>query len=113
MINPNVYAFWQEKPSKRFDAATNRQLDIPANTFLGTEINLFIDYYFMKGFKLSFVGSAFFPGRRYKETRGLPLDGNQKALLDRLDRTGFDQDRVPNLGDDAAYTLNISLEFKF
>ena len=113
MINPNILPFWEEKPIKKFDALTRQELDVPASTFLGTELNLFIDYWVLKDLKLTFVGSIFFPGQHYTDIQGKPLDATQKLLLDRLDPTGFEEDRIPNLGDDPAYTLNVSLEFKF
>ena len=112
-VNPNVIAYWQEKPTKKFDAQTNTELDCLASTYLGTELNLFAHYMVFESMKLFFVGSVFFPGTHYKDIKGKPLTADQQALLDRLDRTGFSQDRIPNLGDDAAYTLNIGLEFKF
>ncbi len=112
-IHPNAIAYWQEKPTKKFDALTNSQLECLASTFLGVELNVFMHYFVLKDLKLFLVGSVFFPGAHYRDVLGKPLTSAQKALLDRLDRTGFDRDRVPNLGDDTAYTFNLGLEFKF
>ncbi len=112
-IHPNFLAYWQEKPTKKFDALTGQQLSCLASTFLGTELNVFMDYMVLKDLKIFFVGSVFFPGEHYRDIKGKPLTASQQALLDRLDRTGFDDDRIPNLGDDPAYTFNLGLEFKF
>ncbi len=112
-VNPNVIVYWQEKPTNKFDAQTNTELDCFASTYLGTEVSLFAHYMVFKSTKLFLVGSVFFPGTHYRDIKGKPLNSDQQALLDRLDRTGFSLDRIPNLGDDAAYTLNIGLEFRF
>ena len=112
-VNPNIYVYWQENPSKKFDAATKKQLDYNASTYLGTEFNLFFDYTLMKDLTLQMVSALFVPGTHYKDVKGLPLDAAQRALLDKLDATGFDDDRVPNLGNNLAYTFNASLTFKF
>ncbi len=112
-VNPNVIAYWQEKPTHKFDAETNSELDCLASTYLGTELNVFAHYMVFKAMKLFAVGSVFFPGTHYKDIKGKPLTAEQQALLDRPDPTGFSQDRIPNLGDDAAYTFNVGLEFKF
>ena len=67
----------------------------------------------LKDLKLFFVASVFFPGTHYRDIKGKPLNSTQQKLLDRLDRTGFSADRIPNLGDDIAYIANMGLEFKF
>lgn len=112
-INPNVIAYWQEKPSNKFDALTNTELDCLASTYLGTELNLFSHVFVNNALKLFFIGSVFFPGTHYHDIKGKPLNAAQQALLDQLDRTGFSEDRIPNIGDDISYTINIGLEFKF
>lgn len=112
-FNPNILAYWQEKPTRKFDAETNMQLDKLASTYLGIEVNLFMKYMILDDLKLFFVGSVFFPGQHYRDIKGKPLNAGQQSLLDRLDRTGFDQSRIPNIGDDPAYTFNLGLEFKF
>lgn len=112
-FNPNGIAYWQEKATKKFDAFTGKELDCLASTFLGVELNLFMYYMVLKDLKLFMVPSVFFPGTHYRDIKGKPLSADQKALLDRLDRTGFDADRIPNIGDDPAYTFNLGLEFKF
>ena len=112
-FNPNALAYWQENPTKKFDARTSSELDSLANTFLGVELNLFMSCMVLKDLKLFFVGSVFFPGAHYRDILGKPLTPTQQRLLDRLDRTGFDEDRIPNIGDDTSYTFNLGLEFRF
>lgn len=55
----------------------------------------------------------FIAGKYYDDVRGIPLNSDQNSALNRLDRTGFSADRIPNLGNDPAFTVNIGLEFKF
>lgn len=112
-IFPNALAYWQEKPTKKFDAKTNKELDVDASTFLGVELNIFTHWMVLKDLKLFFVGAVFFPGMHYRDILGKPLNAAQKAQLDRLDRTGFSADRVPNIGADTAYTFNLGVEYKF
>lgn len=112
-INPNVIAYWQEKPSHKFDALANTELNCFASTYLGAEVNLFAHVMINKALKLFLIGSAFFPGTHYRDIKGKPLNAAQKALLDQLDRTGFSADKIPNIGDDTSYTVNAGLEFKF
>ncbi len=112
-FNPNGLAYWQEKPTKKFDALTGKELDCLASTFLGVELNIFMYYMILKDLKLFCVPSVFFPGAHYRDIKGKPLSADQQALLDRLDRTGFDADRIPNIGDNVAYTFNLGLEFRF
>ncbi len=112
-VNPNVIAYWQEKPTNKFDALTNSELDCLASTYLGTEFNVFAHYMVLKDLKLFCVASVFSPGTHYRDIKGKPLTADQKRLLDLLDRTGFSQDRIPNLGDDPSYTFNLGLEFRF
>lgn len=112
-VQPNILAYWQDKPTPKFDANLGRQIDELASTFLGVETNLFFDYYVFENSRFYFVGSIFFPGSHYRDIRGLPLTREQEEALNRLNRSGFDGSRVPNLGDDAAYTFNIGIEFSF
>ena len=112
-IFPNAIAFWQEKPTNKFDAKLNKELDVLASTFLGVELNIFAHWMVMRDLKLYFVGSVFFPGAHYRGIRGKPLNASQQKQLDKLDRTGFDEDRVPNIGDDTAYHFNLGMEYKF
>lgn len=113
-VNPNIIAYWQEFATPKFDLVTKKTLPKdPASNFLGTEVNLFLKYQLIDSLKVYFVGSIFVPGQHYRDVRGLPLTADQSAALDRVDVTGFTQERVPNLGDDVAYTYNMGFEFKF
>jgi len=111
-INPNILAFWQEKPTRKFDAFTKKFLDERASTYLGLELNTFANCYILENLNLYFVGALVFPGSHFTDIRGIPLNSEQDKALDRLDPTGV-TDRIPNLGDDTAFTFNIGLEFKF
>lgn len=116
-LNTNVLAYWQEKPTNKFDARTRKETEQRASTFLGTELNIFFHYFVFKDVKLFFVGSIFIPGAHYTQIRGIPLDKNQdRALvevLDRLDPVADNIGSIPNLGDNTAYTFNLGLEFRF
>lgn len=100
-VRPNILAYWEERSTGN------------ARTYLGTETNIFIDYYMFEQLKFFFVGSIFFPGTFYADRKGLPITARQEAELDRPDRTGFEEDRIPELGNDIAYTFNLGLTYEF
>jgi hypothetical protein len=112
-IFPNGIAYWQQKATNKFDAKTKTELKDEASTFLGVELNIFAHWMVMKDLKLYFVGAVFFPGQHYRDIKGKPLNPAQQKALDRLDTTGFDEDRIPNIGDSTAYTFNLGIEYKF
>lgn len=112
-INPNIIAFWQASDARKFDAQTNAFLPELASKYVGIEANLFAHYMLFDNLRLFLIASVFVPGKHYSDIKGIPLNSEQKRLIDKLDRTGFDRDFVPNLGDNTAYTFNVGLEFKF
>lgn len=112
-IRPNVLAYWQEHATNRFDLATQMSSPRNARNFLGTELNTFMDVDLMRDLKLYVVASMFIPGDHFTDIRGTPLNKDQRKILDRLDVTGVDNDRLPLLGNDNAYTLNIGLEYRY
>ena len=115
-VNGNIIGYWQEKPTRKFDAFERRDLPTNASTFLGIETNVFAHYYIFKDLRLYFVGSMFFPGTHYRDIRGKPLNSAQarvlEMLLEQLDRSGLN-DRIPNISNNIAFTGNIGLEIKF
>lgn len=112
-VFPNLLVYWQDRASRKFDVMTRKELNERSHRFLGSEINIFMDYFIFTDMKVFFVGSVFVPGTHYRDVRGRPLDPRQVAALNVLDTTGFDDELVPNLGTDTAYTINLGLEFRF
>ena len=113
VLQPNVISYWQGKGIKKFDAEQKMDIDCPASKHLGVETNVFMHFYPFCDMKLYCVGSVFFPGNHYTDIKGKPINAAQQAELDLLDVTGFDADRIPNIGDDTAWTINLGIEFKF
>lgn len=112
-VNPNVLAYWLEQPTRKFDLVAKKDSKDLARTYLGTELNIFFDYFVFRDMRVYLVASAFFPGTFYTDIRGKPLDADQAAELEDLDISGIDVNEVPNLGTDIAYTFNGGIEFKF
>lgn len=112
-VFPNWLVYWQDRASRKFDIMTKTELMERSNRFLGSEINIFMDYSIFTDMKVFFVGAVFVPGTHYRDVRGRPLDEKQFAALQVLDTTGFDDELVPNLGTDTAYTINLGFEFRF
>jgi len=112
-LHTSIISYWQDFPSLAYDAEKRVELKTNADDFLGIEMNAFFDYYIMKDLKLFFVGAVFIPGEHFYEIKGKPINSAQLAALNRLDRTGFLGERVPNIGADTAITGNIGLEYYF
>lgn len=112
-MNPNFLAYWEEHCSKKYSALLKQDLDAPASKYLGAELNIFTNYYFLENLKGYLVASCFIPGQHYRDIQGKPLNAAQERALDRLDRTGFNLTNIPNLGHDTAYTFNVGIEFTF
>jgi len=112
-MRPNVLMFWEDFKINKYDVKQRKELNEKASTYLGTELNLFIDYYFFKNVRVFCVSSLFIPGNHFTDIKGRPLDKDQDKELDALDVTGATGDRIPNLGDNIAYIFNLGLEFKF
>lgn len=111
LIHPNILAYWEDKPIKKFCAKTGSELNEPASTFLGVEANVFFHYYPIKSMRLYVVGSLFFPGGHYEDIRGKPINTDQIAALAAFDNKKINY--IPNIGDSKAFTLNAGFEFKF
>ena len=112
-IQPDILFYWQETATPKYDCKTKQDLPQCARNFLGTELNIFASYWFYENFRIYNVSSIFVPGGHFTDIKGKPISPAQEKALDRLDRTGFDDSNIPNIGDDVAFTFNIGLEFKF
>lgn len=111
-IRPNIIAFWEEFPSRKFDCITKQSSKHCASPFLGVEINTFMDWYFYKCLRGYAIASVFFPGQHYKDIKGTPLSKAQARILAEADTTGFTEP-LPLLSHDAVYSLNIGVEYRY
>jgi len=112
-INPNIFAYWLPHPDKKFDLETKSTLPCPSRSFLGVELNVFLEKDIISDLKLFLITSVFLPGSHFKDVKGKPLNPAQFKMLDQLDQTGFEEDIIPNIGDDPAFAFNIGFEYKF
>lgn len=110
VFNPNVFAYWEPSPGKKYDPVLQMNSAQDASKFLGVELNAFLSYYPFASLKCFAIGSMFLPGQHFKDIKGKPLDENQKRALAKY-KNSFDT--LPNIGDDIAYTFNIGMEFAF
>jgi len=113
VFNPNMYMYWQDRATHQFDAVKKIETDQFAHTFLGTELNLFFDYYMFRDLKLFYVSSIFVPGNHFTHIKGKPFNSRHARLLEATTITSRDAKNIPNIGDDVAFTLNIGLEYRF
>lgn len=110
--NPNIFAYWEPSPGKKFDAVSGKDLPEQASKFLGIEVNTFLSYYPFASLKCFAIGSVFLPGTHFKDIKGKPLTPPQKKALESFQKRP-DAALVPNIGNDTAYTINIGMEFAF
>lgn len=112
-VRPNALMYWEDFKINKYDVTQRKELNEKASSYLGAELNLFIDYYFLKDIRMFCVSSLFIPGTHFTHIKGRPLDREQDAELDAFDVIGATGDRLPNISDNVAYTFNFGLEFKF
>ena len=112
-INPNILSYWQHYQTKAYSAKLGKELNCDAHAHLGVEFDAFFDYYPSKNIKVFGVGSMFVPGQHYADIKGKPLNRDQQKAINEFNRTGYDLDRIPNIGDDISYTFNLGIQFNF
>lgn len=112
-VNPNVFMYWEPSPGNKYDAKTQQDLSVSARKFLGTEANAFVSAYLFENLKIWGIGSVFFPDGHYTDIKGKPLNRDQQRALNRLNSTGFSDDKIPNIGDDIGFTANIGIDYTF
>ncbi len=118
-FKPNLLVFWQDVQTRVID--TNPFFSIPtggfASPFLGTEVNLFSDFELLKDLRLFSVVAVFCPGQHFTDIKGRPLSREQLIYLNSLNNTGVralnPENRVPVLGDNTAFFINVGLDYKF
>ncbi len=122
-VNPNVLVYWQECPTTVCGHEGHDEHGHPTgeieikrygiSSFLGTEINVFVEAEVLAGLRFFGVSSVFLPGKHFSDIKGRPINEDQRKFLEKSNQTGIVNDKVPLLGDDAAYFANVGLEYKF
>jgi hypothetical protein len=113
-FNPNILAYWNDFATPFYDLKTHRKsLDRFARTFLGVELNIFIEAELLPDLKFYSVNAIFIPGSHYKDIKGRPLDKSQKDFIENLRKPGIVNNRVPLLGNDTSYFFNMGLQYSF
>lgn len=112
-VNSNMIAFWQPHASRLFARGVDRSVPQFASTFLGTEINLFLDVKLAEDLKFFATTAIFLAGSHYDDVQGLPINREQVNFLNSFNATGFVGDKVPLLGSDPAFFINTGIEYKF
>lgn len=111
-VNSNVISYWQEHPTRLFTEPQDRFSPRYASTWLGIEFNLFADVVLDNSMKFYGVTSAFVPGSHYSDIQGIPLTRPQKKFLDSV-KNNTPGERVPLLGTNAAFSLNVGFQYSF
>lgn len=113
-INPNILLYWQQMPARIFTTNDDGSVSSKCTSrYLGVEINTFVETMLLTDLKLFAVGALFVPGTYYKDIAGRALNKDQQKFFDELDVTGITNDKVPTLGTDTGFFINVGLEYKF
>jgi len=112
-LNPNILAFWQTHPDRKFDLVTKTTTTQQSRSYLGTELNVHLKKQLLCDLYFFILSSIFIPGSHFDDVRGKPLNAKHQKILDRIDPTGFNEDSLPGLGKNISYTLNFGFEYKF
>lgn len=113
-FNPNLLFYFQEYETRFYSKRIRdlKKIDC-ASSFLGAELNIFIESELLEGLKFFAIGAFYFPGQFYKDIKGLPINSAQQKYFDNKDKIGIVNPIVALIGDDVAYFSNIGLEYKF
>lgn len=124
-IQPNYLAYWQEHASRIFKEATETfDNDVLARTFLGHEINLFLEAKTAPGLTFWTTLAILVPGTHYEDVAGLPLSKAEYQYLNQFNDTGEedpdDDPRIgqrvtwtPILGNDSAWFIDCGFDYRF
>lgn len=121
-LNPNILSFFTAHKSYKFVPATTPTGDGEytndyASGYLGTELNVFVNFDLIKNLKFFGKFACFLPGQHFKDIKGVPLDRDVARYLVDFGAPLSDADlavlRDYRLGHDPAFMLNMGLEFKF
>lgn len=113
-INPNILAYWQDEPSRKFSLVEKKSLDELASKFLGTELNIWCDVKLLKSLKAFLISGIFIPGQHYKDIKGKPINLEQLKNLDKnINNANCDSCTPPILSDKCAFLFNFGFEYTF
>ncbi|MBA2307524.1 hypothetical protein H0W26_05310 [Candidatus Dependentiae bacterium] len=112
--NVNLLGYWTDFSSPFFDRRTvQNSLNRFARNYLGTELNVFIEAQLIEDLRFFTIAALFIPGSHYRDIKGRPLSKAQQSFLDNFDKTGIINARVPLLGTDKSYFVNMGFEYRF
>ena len=113
-FNPNILAFWSDFATPFYDVKTHeKSVSRFARSFIGIELNIFIEGELLPDLKFYSVSALFLPGNHFKDIKGRPLNKAQKDFIENLGKPGIINDRVPLLGNDKSYFFNVGLQYSF
>ncbi len=113
-INPNLLLYWQDVPPHIWDKVSDGTLKSRiARSFLGIEGNIFLEALMFQDTKFFVTAGVFIPGTYYDDIKGRPLNRDQQKMLDALDQSGINVNKVPLLGADTAWFINTGLTCRF
>lgn len=113
-INPNLLMYWKHYRTHAYDIVNRRSYpDRYASNMLGVEINTFVTIQLNESTNLDINGSIFVPGQHYKDVKGTPLNQSQVDAITKAAVSGFEEDSLPTLGADRAFTFGAGVSYSF
>lgn len=115
VINPNVITYWQPDAPRlsRTVLPDGSIIECFAHNHLGTEINVYVDCIAAPGFKWFLVGGFFVPGGYFDDLKGIATSKPEQNYINYLNGKGPIADKVPLIGNNVAFFINLGLEYKF
>jgi hypothetical protein len=128
VIKPNALAFWAWTTPTifRVDGRREGETDLGADggvtfrrrnvrNFLGVELNFTLEAELLKDLTYIFNIAGFFPGRFYDDVEGTPLNKQERDFLaaQAQPNQAARVKRVPTLGNDTVYYVQMTVEYKF
>lgn len=128
VIKPNALAFWAwHTPTIfRVDGRREGETDLGddfgvtfrrkhVRNFLGVELNFTLEAELLKDLTYIFNIAGFFPGAFFDDVKGTPLNKAERDFLAAQAEPNQDAPvkRVPTMGNDTAYYVQMTIEYKF
>lgn len=114
-IDLNALGFWKDHASKAIKIDSNDTptlSDLDARRFMGTELNLIIEFEPVDNLKVSLVGAIFFPGGYYKDIAGARIKGDAMKVFEQADLQKISS-KAYSIGSDTSYYFSTGFTYKF
>ncbi len=114
-IDINALGFWKDHASKAIIIDSNdtpKLSDLDARRFMGTELNLIIEFEPVDNLKVSLIGAMFFPGGYYRDIAGARIKGDAMKVFEASDLQKISS-KAYSIGSDTSYYFSTGFTYRF